>query len=205
MEADMLAATQHAAAAAVSSANAAWWALALNGVAAFAAVGALWYAVLQGAKAAVFERRKIGSVCYNIGSELEVVSGSYSGEIGDKEAEAANAKHLTESGALRRARAHLLAANNVVIPDPKAQEEIGYMIMILDFIEADIAAGNDGQDYLSDVDAATTIFARLGYKYLGQLHPYPNLRHKYFVNAESVNDEVPTPAAALQTEQTGGK
>ncbi len=56
MEQAMLSAAQDAALAAQSSARAAWWGVSVSGIAAFATVGTLWYAVNQAARGARFER-----------------------------------------------------------------------------------------------------------------------------------------------------
>lgn len=176
MDQEMLHAAQQAAWAGQSAAEAAWWGLLLNGIAASAAVGALWYGVIKGAQAAKLDRLKIGSVCYSVGSDLEVIASSYLGDDGDVAAIKVNAEHLIKSGAISRARRQLELASTIIIPDAKAQDEVGYMAMILDFIEDDIANGGDGRGDAGEIQHAADHFKTLSHKYLGRFHPYPSHR-----------------------------
>lgn len=179
----MLQAAKEAAEAANSSAVAAWWALGLNGVAAFGAVGALWYSVLQGGRAARFERLRIGALCHAIHAEVAAISALIDGKANRKK----NGQYIKKSGALVRVRRHLDIASHQVIPDARAQTSVGMLLMILDLMENEIAEGGDGSFNLGLAEEEAVIFAILGYRYLGRSHPEPWLRGKYLPRRSLLN------------------
>lgn len=169
MDDQMLRAAQEAAWAGQSAAEAAWWGLLINGAAAVGAVGALWFALIQGFKNGRFERLRMGAICNNLATEIDALFSCYvQGEPAKK-----NAQFVKRSGVLRRLRAAVALAQTQAIPDARAQADLGTVLMTVDFIEADIERGGDGAGNLSELDDIAEHYRRLSFVYLGREHPEP--------------------------------
>lgn len=169
MDREMLVATQQAAWAAQSAAQAAWWGLLLSGIAAVGAVGALWYALFQGARAVRYERLRAGALCHDVATAFAVLATCYD----FNQTEADNRDFIQKSGALRRARTVVEQAKSGGVPNAKALSMLGYAMMQVDFIDNDIGDGGDGRGQLEEVNEVTDFFNKLSHDFLGRDHAEP--------------------------------